>query len=153
MRYINLSTGKLFWLSRALFFCQLTRTALCYCWGRHVPFPGARRPNTWNSRHLETSSYTIVSQEGPSCKPSKGWIIWFWVNPNKQHLSFSSLSTTRKVLRAKHQQTRDCAKFPPSLSIHHTSIVLPLPPLQCVWIPNGEYARNEWVWIFYGDCA
>jgi hypothetical protein len=122
-----------FWLSRALFFRQLTRTALCYCWGRHVSFPGARRPDTWNSRHMETSSYTIVSQEGPSCKPSKGWIIRFWVNPNKQHLSFSSLSTTRKVLRAKHQQIRDSAKFPPSLSI------ITIPPLFFLYLHCNVY--------------
>jgi hypothetical protein len=65
-----------------LFSHQLSRTALCYCWG----------------------SCTIVSQEGPSYKPSKGKTIRFWINPNKQHLSFSSLFTPRKVLLAKHQQ-------------------------------------------------
>lgn len=131
----TLVCGKtFFWLSRALFSRQLTRTAPCCCWGRHVQFPGARRPATWNSRHLETSSYTIVSQEGPSCKPSKGRTIRFWINPNKQHLSFSSLFTTRKVLLAKHQQAgvSSIKTSPFSIYYHHTSIVLPLPPLQRV---------------------
>jgi hypothetical protein len=79
--------GKTFiWLSRTLFSQQHTRTTSCCCWGRHVQFPDARRPTTRNSRHFETSSYTIVSQEVPFCKPSKR----FSINPNKQHLSFSS---------------------------------------------------------------
>jgi hypothetical protein len=66
--------------------------------GRHVQFPSTRRPAMWNSRHLETSSYTIIFQEGPSCKPTKQRTIRIRINLNKHHLSFSSLFTTRKVL-------------------------------------------------------
>jgi hypothetical protein len=72
MRYIHLFAGKLFWLLRALFSHQLTKTAPCYHWGNH----------------------TIVSLEGPSGKSLEGRTIRFWINPNKQHLSFSSLFNT-----------------------------------------------------------
>jgi hypothetical protein len=90
MRYIHLSVGKPFLAVARAFLTQVTRTALCCCCGRNVHFPGARRAATWNSHHLETSSYTIVYQECPSYKPSKGRTIRFKINPNKQHLSFSS---------------------------------------------------------------
>jgi hypothetical protein len=98
---------------------------------------------------LETSNYTIVYQEGPSCKPSKEPTIRFRINPNKQHLSYSSIFISRKVLLAKHQHTRvsSILSSPFSIYYHHTSIILPLPPLQRVWIPNGEYARNDRLWI------
>jgi hypothetical protein len=101
-----------FLLSRALFSRQLTKTAPCYCWG----------------------SYSIVSQEGPSCKPSKGQTIQSWINPNKQHLSFSSLFTTRKVLLAKHRQ----AEFPQSNLPLYLSITT-IPPLFFLYLHYNAY--------------
>jgi hypothetical protein len=128
MRYIHLSVGKLFWLSRTLFSRQLTGTASCCCWGRHVQFPDARQPDTWNSQHLEASSYTIVFQEGPSCKPSKGQMIWFWINPNKQHLS------TRNVLLAKHQQAGVS-----SIKTHPSPSITTIPPLFFLYLHCNVY--------------
>jgi hypothetical protein len=103
MWYIHLSVGKPFLAVTHAFLPPTYQTAPCCCWGRHVQFLGARRLATWNSRHLETSSYTIVSREGLSCQSSKGQTTRFRINPNKQHLSFSSFFTTRNVLLAKHQ--------------------------------------------------
>jgi hypothetical protein len=107
----TLVCGEIFLGSRVCFPTrQLTRTALCYCWGRHVQFPGMQRPATWNSWHLETRSYTIISQECPSYKSSKGRTIRFRINPNKHHHSFSSFlllgrSSLRNINRLEFPQS------------------------------------------------
>jgi hypothetical protein len=135
--YVECTRGGLTaWQGRSNHMCQRSlRFGGTVLFGRldyslHPPLGGVKV--LWNRRHLEISSYTIITQDGPFCKTWKDRTIRFKINPNKQHLSFSS---------------------PPfSTYYHNTSIVLPLPSflphsavMQCVRIPNGKCAQiNFW---------
>jgi hypothetical protein len=120
--------GKLFWLSRTLFSANLPEQL------RAVVGAGMSSFQMRDSRtHGIVSTWKqavtqLFFQEGPSCKPSKGQMIQFWINPNKQHLS------TRNVLLAKHQQAGvSSIKTHPSLSI--TTI----PPLFFLYLHCNVY--------------
>jgi hypothetical protein len=125
---IHLSAGKLFSAVARAFLPPTYQNRSVLLLGLTCPVTQHATTGTWKRRHLETSSYTIINQEGPSWKTSKD-------------RNFSSLFITTKVLLMKHQQTglSSVITSPFYTYYHDTSIVFPLPSflthsavMQCV---------------------